>query len=68
MKYGKRGDMPRHAARTYAPIFERVTARYSEKSKVQKYTQMKQCYALDFFYETRSVTVPLLDFFPSAHG
>ena len=54
-----------HAEQKYMPFFwDRHRARFPEKnSKAQEHIQMMQRCTLDFFRETRSVTVPRFGFF-----
>ena len=48
----------------YTNFWDRDRARFPEKNyKAQEHIQMIQCYALHFFRETRSVTVPRFEFF-----
>ena len=54
------------AEQKYMPFSGTVTERACRKknSKAQEHIQMIQRYALDFFHETRSVTVSRFGFFP----
>ena len=51
------------------PFFGTVTEALSGKKfhNMGTYKMMQRC-ALDFFRETRSVTVPRFEFFPKIHG
>ena len=57
------------AEQKYMPFLGPSPSALSGKNpKAQEHIQMMQRYALDFFHETRSVTVPRFGFFPRIHG